>query len=169
MVLVLLVGSVVSCSCRTEAQEVVPCLIVSGKAGSEQHFDLSKLNRISFGEEGIIVSSSKDNAVADVKLPYSLYHHLEVDEALPTITGIDQNEIAQEPRLLFDAVNKSLHLYSEPENEFKINIFNLKGALLGNAILKGGQSLSLETFPSGLYIAVGSCNENSLSLKFIIN
>lgn len=66
--------------CKAETK--VPCLIFSGNAEKEHCIDLSSLNRITFGDNSMVISSSKDESKKSVELLYSLYHHLEIGDEM---------------------------------------------------------------------------------------
>lgn len=169
--LVWLAGSLFCGFCQVKAADTVPCLIFTGNSDAEQCIDLAKLNRITFGEDGMTISSSKDNSVQEVQLLYSLYRHLEIGEAIPTdiSTAIDEIGVDEKSRLLFHSDTKSIKLESSSELPYDIGIFSLKGILLATSRLYAGQSLSVEALNTGVYVAVATNGESKLILKFILN
>lgn len=70
----------------SKADQKVPCFIFSGNAEKEHSIDLSKFNRITFGKNSMVISSSKDDNEQPIELSYSLYHHLKIGDAEPTVT-----------------------------------------------------------------------------------
>lgn len=154
--------------CKAETK--VPCLIFTGYAENELCIDLADLNRITFGDNSMIVSSSKDQTKESIELLYSLYHHLEIGDEIPTDLDASIDEISDESnyRIYFDAQSKSLYLQSVEDAEFKIGIFNVSGNLLLTSELSNGDALMLETLSSGVYIAVATDGKNKISLKFIV-
>lgn len=116
------------------------------------------------------ISSSKDSNVQDVQFLYSLFHHLEIGDAIPTNpAGLDDIEADVISQLRFKAATKEIVLDSDSESPYTIGIFSLKGTLIATSEMFGGQSLSVERLASGVYIAVASNGETKLSLKFILN
>lgn len=155
--------------CKAETK--VPCLIFSGNAETEHSIDLAKLNRITFGNNSMIISSSKDDASESVELLYSLYHHLEIGDATPIDqeSGIEPVDDDSHSRIYVDAQAKLLHLQSVSDAKFSIGIFNISGHLLLTAELNNGDAVTLEALNPGVYIAVASNGKSKLSLKFILN
>jgi len=168
-----LAGSLFCGFCYVKAADVVPCLIFTGNSDAEHCVDLAKLNRITFGDDGMTISSSKDNSVQEVQFLYSLYHHLEIGDATPTeiSTAIDEIGVDENSRLLFQSDTKSIRLESSSELPYDVGIFSLKGTLLATSKLCGGQTLSVEALNSGVYVAVATTTngESKLTLKFILN
>lgn len=152
--------------CKAETK--VPCLIFSGNAGTEHSVDLSRLNRITFGDNSMVISSSKDDTQQSVELLYSLYHHLEIGDTTPT-SGIETEVMDSETRIYVDAKAKLLHLQSASDAEFSVGIFNLNGILLLTSELCNGDAVTLEVLTPGVYIAVASDGQTRLNLKFILN
>lgn len=155
--------------CKAETK--VPCLIFSGNAETEHSIDLAKLNRITFGNNSMIISSSKDDASQSVELLYSLYHHLEIGDAIPTDleSGIESVDTDSDSRIYVDAQAKLLYLQSASSAKFSIGIFNISGHLLMTAELNDGDAVTLEALTPGMYIALASDGKTKLSLKFILN
>ncbi|MDE7388387.1 MAG: T9SS type A sorting domain-containing protein [Muribaculaceae bacterium] len=166
-----LMGSLsLCCSCPAIAADTVPCLIFTGKSDTERCIDLAKLNRVTFGEDGMTVSSSKNTGEPDVSLMYSLFNRLKIGNVTPIVsTEIGAVEAADEvTRLRFQVVTKSLVVESASDESYSIAIFSLKGALIATSKIHAGQFLSVEALPTGVYVAVASNEESKLSLKFII-
>lgn len=155
----------------SKADTIVPCLIFSGNADTEHSIDLAKLNRITFGNNSMVISSSKDDASQSVELLYSLYHHLEIGDATPTDleSGIESVDADSDSRIYVDTQAKLLYLQSASAAKFSIGIFNISGHLLLSAELNNGDAATLETLSPGMYIAVASDGKTKLSLKFILN
>ncbi|MCH5220974.1 MAG: T9SS type A sorting domain-containing protein [Muribaculaceae bacterium] len=154
--------------CKAETK--VPCLIFSGNAEKEVCIDLATLNRITFGDNSMIVSSSKDPNTESIELLYSLYHHLEIGDGTPSDfeSSIDVILDDSNSRIYLDAQSKLLYLQTTLDSEFQIGIFNVSGNLLLTSELSNGDALMLETLSSGVYIAVATDGKTKISLKFIL-
>lgn len=155
--------------CKTETK--VPCLIFSGNAEKEHSIDLDKLNRITFGDNSMVISSSKDSAEKSVELLYSLYHHLEIGDATQTdvSTGINVANANSNSRIYVDAKAKRLYLQSSNDAIFTVGVFDINGRLLLTYEISNGDTVGLETLVPGIYIAVATDGMNNLNLKFILN
>ncbi len=155
--------------CRAETK--VPCLIFSGNADKEYCIDLSSLNRITFGDISMVISSSKDARKNSVELLYSLYHHLEIGDEIPTdnVSSVDSIYDDSTSRIFVDSKSKLLYLQSSDDTKFQIGIFNVSGNLLLKSELYNGDAVTLENLSSGVYIAVSSNGKTTLNLKFILN
>lgn len=165
-----LLGSILCCFCEAKAQDAVPCLIFTGNSDTEHCIDLAQLNRITFGDDGITVSSSKDPGAQSVKLLYSLFNHFEIGDATPTsATGVDDVIADTDPRLLYRSDSKSLVIESTSETPYTLGIFSLKGSLIATSKINAGQAISVEALSAGVYVAVATDGNSKLTLKFIIN
>lgn len=155
--------------CKSDTK--VPCLIFSGNAESKRCIDLSTMNRITFGENSMIVSSPNDKSEETVELLYSLFHHLEIGEANPDPidTGAEEPAVATGSSLFFDSRTKLLHLQSSEDSKFAVGVFNISGQLMLVAEMESGDALTMETLSTGVYVAVATDNKNNISYKFIIN
>ncbi|MDE6648299.1 MAG: T9SS type A sorting domain-containing protein [Muribaculaceae bacterium] len=163
-----LTGLLISCYCTAKAQEAVPCLIFTGNSDTEYCIDLDKLNRLTFGDDGITVSSSSDSTQPEVTLLYSLFHHLEIGNASPTDpAGADAVEAESGSQLRYIADTRSIALDSSSEAPYSIGIFSLKGTLIASSKMSAGQTLSVGSLTAGTYIAVATNGNNQLTLKFI--
>ena len=153
------------------AETRVPCFIFSGNAEKGCSIDLSKLNRITFGDNSMVISSSTDESVESVELLYSLYHHLEIGDAIPTVDNSSVNEISADStsQICVDADSKLLYLQTTSDAKFYVGIFSVNGNLLLTSALYSGDALSLDGLSPGVYVAVASDNKISLSLKFKLN
>lgn len=158
------------CNGSAISQDEVPCLIFTGYSNTPECIDLSKLNRITFEEEAMIISSSTDTNEPDIKLLYSEYNHLEIGDAIPTgSTGVDYIESNYNIQLAYQPGSKSLILKSSQEITYSIGIFSLKGTLVATSNMRGGQSLSLESLTAGAYIVLATNGESKTSLKIVVN
>ena len=148
---------------------VVPCLIFSGNSGTRQSLDLSRLNRISFDDDGFTVSSSNGGSEEDVRLLYSLFNHIEIGDDVPSDdAAIDENLVSSDSKLLFISEERSLKIESPSTNHFAVGIFNLNGVLVATSKMYANDNLSLEMLSPGAYIAVATDSKSKLILKFII-
>ena len=148
----------------------MPCLIFSGNAEKEHCIDLSSLNRITFGDNSMVISSSKDASKESVELLYSLYHHLEIGDETPSdIASVDVISDDSTSRIYVDAKSKLLYLQSTDGAKFQLGVFNVSGNLLLISDLSNGDAVTLEALSSGVYIAVASDGKTKRALKFILN
>ena len=155
--------------CKAETK--VPCLIFSGNAEKEHCIDLSSLNRITFGDNSMVISSSKDASKNSVELLYSLYHHVEIGDETPTDVGAAVDIMSDESssRIYVDAKSKLLYLQSSDNTQFKLGVFNASGTLLLTSDLSDGDAVSLEALSPGVYVAVASDGRIKFNSKFILN
>ena len=164
-----LAGILISCFCHTKAEDIVPCLIFTGNSESPSYIDLNKLNRITFGDNEMIISSSKESNEPTVRLLYSLYNRVEIGDAVPSdLTAVKIVEAEGNDRLRFIAGTKSLALDSSSDKPYSIGIFNLSGTLIATSNMSAGQCLPIETLPEGGYIAIATDGKTRLTLKFIL-
>lgn len=165
-----LLGSILCCFCEAKAQDAVPCLIFTGNSDTEHCIDLAQLNRITFGDDGITVISSRDPGAQSVKLLYSLFNHFEIGDAIPTgAAGVDDIIADTDSRLLYRPDSKSLVIESASETTYTLGIFSLKGTLIATSKINARQAISVEALSSGVYVAVATDGNTKLTLKFIIN
>ena len=155
----------------SKAETKVPCLIFSGNAETEHSIDLASLNRITFGDNSMVISSSKDDVRESVELLYSLYHHIEIGDAAPTDSESQIEPVSDDaaPRIYVDAPAKLLFLESGSDVKFSIGVFNISGRLLLTSELNNGDAVTLEALSPGVYIAVATDGKTKLTLKFILN
>lgn len=155
--------------CKAETK--VPCLIFSGNAEKEYCIDLSELNRITFGDNSMVISSSKDASKKSVELLYSIYHHLEIGDETPTQIGASVDVISEDSisRIYMDAKSKLLYLQTKNATTFHLGVFNVNGNLMLTSDLSHGDAVTLEALSPGVYIAVASDGKTQLNLKFILN
>lgn len=155
--------------CKAETK--VPCLVFSGNAEKKHCIDLASLNRITFGDNSMVVSSSKDASRESVELLYSLYHHLEIADETPTDIGGVTDVIAEDSdsRIFVDAQSKLLCLETTSDATFHVGVFNIGGNLLLTSDLSNGDAVTLDALSPGVYIAVASDGKTKLNLKFILN
>lgn len=150
-------------------ENVVPCLIFTGNSGSKQSLDLSKLNRITFDNDGFTVSSSNGGSTEGIRLLYSLFNHIEIGDDTPTnVNGIDKISISTDSKLLFREADRGLKIETPSTNQFMIGIFNMNGVIVATSNMDTNDSLSLEALSPGAYVAVATDGEIKLTLKFII-
>lgn len=156
--------------CQAKAEYTVPCMIFTGNSEAEHCIDLEKLNRITFGDDGMTISNSKEDSAEEVQLLYSLFHHLEIGDAIPTVdVAIGEINADSETSLAYHAESKTISLDSATESTFKVGVFDLKGTLLISAKMTGGESLPADALQSGVYVVIANDGTTTLTLKFIIN
>lgn len=152
--------------CKAETK--VPVLIFSGNGEADYRIELAKLNRITFGENSMVVSFSKDDTEQSIELLYSLYHHLEIGEENAS-SGIESVNMDADNHIFVNSKVRLLQLQSNPDSEYIVGVFDTKGHLLLSTSLCGGDSVSLEDLASGIYIAVVTDGETKFNLKFILD
>lgn len=153
-----------------KAATIVPCLIFSGSADSEYSIDLAKLNRITFGDNSMVISS-KDDPNLSFELLYSLYDHLEIGDADPTNVAFSVKTVEDNVnfRIYFDPISKNLYLQTSPKEKFRIGIFNAGGQLVFVSEAYSENAVGLENLPTGVYVAVATDGNTIINHKFIIN
>lgn len=159
------------CYCNpAKAQEKVPCLIFSGNSTTEHCINLAKLNRITFHDDGMTISPSNDANTENQTLTYDLFHHIEIGNAIPSISSGNKLIDSDNASLLsFNPDTKTIILESTSDIPYNVSIFNIQGILSANASLTMGiHSISVEHLSPGVYIAIASNPISKLSLKFII-
>lgn len=155
--------------CKAETKE--PCLIFSGNAEKTYCIDLYSINRITFGDNSMVISSSKDASKKSVELLYSLYHHLEIGDETPTDIGASVDVISEDSisRIYVEAKSKLLYLQSKDDTTYHIGVFNVSGNLMLTSDLSNGDAVTLEALSPGVYLAVAYDGKTKLDLKFILN
>ena len=161
--LLLAIVSCVGMTAPIQADDGTTCLIFSGGADKECALDLSRYNRITFGENSMTVSSAA-NPDDKVELLYSLYHHFEIGTA--QLSGIETVGAA-EARLVYDASSASLKLEAPADAAYTVGVFALNGVMMRQSDVSGGGSLSLESLQPGVYIAVAAGKIEDLKIKFV--
>ncbi len=151
------------------AQEHVPCLVFSGGSPDEQVIDLSKLNRITFGDNSLKLSSSSNPDEEEIELLYSLFHHLEIKNANPLPTGIEEIANDAEASLVYLKEINSLLIQDSENNLYSVGLFDMKGSLLHSCKVEGGATISFPSLVAGTYIAIATDGIHKLTLKFIQN
>lgn len=146
------------------AKEPVPCLIFSGDSDQECVFDLSKFNRITFGEYSMTVSNSDDPA-SQTELLYSDVFRIAIDNR--ELDGLDEVSTSDETSFIYDRAVDALRLTSTNEVSYTVGIFNTDGVMLCYTTMRSGESVSLEALVPGLYIAVAAGNNDIQKIKFI--
>lgn len=155
--------------CKAETK--VPCLIFSGNAEKEHCIDLSLLNRITFGDNSMVISSSKDASKESVELLYTLYHHLEIGDEIPNDNEDSIGEISYDvtSQISVDVQSKFLYFSTTSDSKFQVGVFDISGKLLLISELFNGDAITLEALSTGVYIAVASDGKTRLTKKFILN
>lgn len=88
----------------------------SGKAQEGRNIDLAKLNKITFGDNSMVISPSKSNGEKPVELQYALYHHLEIGDAVPTGSEAESITLSQTSATLKVGQSLTLTATVKPEN-----------------------------------------------------
>lgn len=159
-----LILSILACVFAAKADDAKPCLIFQGAGGDNLAIDLDRYNRISFGEEAMVLSSSND-ASATLEILYSAYNQFKIGDGIPS-ASID--DVANDAvSLTYDPLQQSLMISGSEAETFEVGIFSLNGVLVAAGRLAGGEALSLQSLGSGVYAAVAVSEKSSLSLKFV--
>ena len=149
------------------ADTEVPCLVLSGHAQSEHSIDLSKLNRITFGSESMTISRAGGDAKETQELLYSLYHHIEIKNAMLDVENVVDITAADGSfKLLYLPDTRSLLIDSGDYGVFTVGIFHLDGRMTMTAEMTPGEPLPLERLPEGIYVAVATDKRINLNIKF---
>lgn len=166
-----LLSVVLLISQESKADSEVPCYIFSGHAEENCCIDLASLNRITFGNNSMIVSSSSGSNKRMVELLYSHYNNIVIGDAVPTDDwgAVESISVLRDSRIYFDAQTQSLHVHSERDRLFTIAIYDISGKLLQSAPVNSGDAMILRPLAAGSYIAVATGDKTTLNLKFIIN
>lgn len=161
-------GLCITCLFSAKAQEAVPCLIFTGNSETPNCIDLSKYNRITFEDNEMTITSSKESDEPEITLLYSMFNHLEIGDAVPTdISAVEFVEADCNSQLRYHAETNSLVLESSSDKPYSLGIFSLNGSLIATSKISGGQHLCIESLSEGGYIAVATDGKSQLTLKFI--
>ncbi len=147
-----------------KAEETNPhCLVFSGHSGQEYALDMALFNRITFGENSMIVTGP-DNSSSRKELLYTAFHHLEFKKAKPS----EVNELSISfTNLFYDRASDSIKLTTDSDKSCTVGIFNLDGILMISAEISNGKALSIEKLPTGIYIAVAVDANLNQKIKFV--
>lgn len=147
-----------------KAEETNPhCLVFSGHSGQEYALDMALFNRITFGENSMIVTGP-DNSSSRKELLYTAFHHLEFKKAKPS----EVNELSiSSTNLFYDRASDSIKLTTDSDKSCTVGIFNLDGILMMSAEISNGNALSIEKLPTGIYIAVAVGANLNQRIKFV--
>ena len=156
--------TLLGCALCCHAEDKKPCLIFEGGAGENLAIDLDKYNRITFGEDKMLLSNS-DNPAVKLELLYTAYNRFRVGDSKPS-TAVE--EISESPvKLLYNSAEQTLTLGSEAGEAYTVGIFSMKGVLMHSATLTAGEAVSLQTLGSGVYVAVAVNSTSTHTLKFV--
>lgn len=145
------------------AQQQKPALIFSGAAGDNYAIDLEKYNRIYFGESGMKLVDS-NNPADNMDVLYAAYHKFRVGEAY--ISGLEDVSDVDSP-LVYNPIEQTLAISGDSEDTYRIGVFGLNGMLMLSGLLNGTETISVESLPKGVYIAVAVGNKSNKTLKFL--
>ena len=164
----LISGLITFCN-AVHANDEVPCLVISGHDSNEkQSLDLAIYNRITFGDDSMTISSSKNADADPVTLLYSAFNHMEVQDDIP-MNGSDVDEVwlSSQSSLFYNRATESLGLNAELGDVYAVGIFDMDGRLMVNSRLRNGESLPTNTLSSGVYVAIAINGNTRLALKFV--
>lgn len=141
-------------------------LIFSGENESDYAVDLTKYNRITFGNESMTLTSSSDSE-KPIDVLYSAHNRIKIGNTDPTVT-ITNIEAVNPIQLRYIPSAQILTLITDciPKT-FNIEVFNINGTLILHGELQPGESLSVATLSSGTYVAIVVGNECNHLIKFI--
>lgn len=145
------------------ADEILPRLIFTGNAEESKILSLDEFNRIKFGDDSMLVSSTADPTNV-IELPYSDYHMFSVGEDV--LTGVE--EISGSDNLLtYDSASSSLRLDAPSNQTYVIRIYNIYGMSAMTAEIRGGESIDLLSLERGVHIAVATGENGIRKIKFM--
>lgn len=145
-----------------------PCFIFSGNASEVKILPLKAYNRISFNQNGLIVSSSMDVGISKENIPFKDYNRFFVGMANPTLsTVIKETQSEEGLQLLFDSKAKVLTLISHSNEPHIITIYNIAGNMMLCSEIRSEGCISVHHLIPGIYIATTE-GRNNRTLKFII-
>lgn len=142
-------------------------IIISGNAEFSKTLELNKYNRITFYDECLSLSSSKDDTVERIDLLYSLYNHIKFSND-GNVSVKDM--ISTTSTLSCDVYSKTLNLHTPQDNaaDYNLGIFSANGTLIYCDKFTSDGKYSISNLVSGVYIAVATNGKTNLTLKFII-
>ena len=148
---------------KAESQTV---MFFSGNAEMPKTIDLSEYNRISFSDDCITLSSSKDASIEQIELLYSLYHHIEFGEG--EVVSVTEN-LSESQSLFYRELNRELML-AGVENcaDYTIGVFSVNGSLLVSKKMDSTEVCDVANLAPGMYVAIATNGEINLRTKFII-
>lgn len=144
-----------------------PCFIFSGNASEVKILPLKAYNRISFNQNGLIVSSSMDVGISKENIPFKDYNRFFVGMANPTLSVIKETQSEEGLQLLFDSKAKVLTLISHSNEPHIITIYNIAGNMMLCSEIRSEGCISVHHLIPGIYIATTE-GRNNRTLKFII-
>ncbi len=147
----------------SSAETLLPRLIFTGNGSQSKVMSLDEFNRIDFGDNSMFVSSTK-NPSNVVELPYSDFNKFSVGEEISSNVGQIATNMAS---LIYDASASSLRLAASNESVFQLQVFNAMGTKVLDEEVKGGDSVSLLSLTSGVYVAVATDDEGTQKIKFL--
>ena len=140
-------------------------IVVSGTSGEKQNFELSRYNRITFGNTTMSLSSSENPGNIVAELPYAMFNHIEFsDEVLSSIEEI----LSPDASLIYIPDENALEITADLSEPFTVWILNSSGAIMSRLKTMPGEKLYLKSYTPGMYIAVATANKIQLTKKFII-
>ena len=138
-------------------------IIVSNHGNDKASYSLSDYNRISFSNDGIILSSSKDVSVAQVTLLYSVYNRIQFGENLSV-----ENVVNDPTDVIYNPATKSLNFSILMSRECVVDVFSTSGALLLSGHPSPDGTFSLSKLTNGNYLAVAFNKNRKITLKILI-
>ena len=146
------------------ADNVKPCLIFSDASGADYAVDLERFNRISFGENSMVLTNTNDES-AMIELLYTAYSRFKVGEEVPS-AAIEEIDIA-DSRIVYSPTSRSLLIEGESRESFNLGVFNMSGALVTRGTVSVEQPFSVSGLERGVYVAVAVGEKSEISVKFI--
>lgn len=147
------------------AQEV-PCLIFSGNAGNKS-IAISDYNRISFGNDAMILSSSANPNKPALDLLYSDYNTFRVRNDAPS--GVAEIKQLNNFGLVYYSASKEIGVSSACSEPINISIYNLAGMAIGSDVINPGERVSIANSPAGVYLVVATCGPLRNVCKIVKN
>lgn len=146
--------------------ETEALIILKGSAGTPKFIALKDYNRITFNDDCIFLSSSKDASIEQIDLLYSLYHHIEFGNGeIGAITDISNDS----QLFSYREQNRSLILSGADSCEdYAVGVFSASGVLIVSTKMNGDGVCDVSSLSSGMYIAIATDGNSKFTTKFII-
>lgn len=146
--------------------ETADLIILKGNVDTPKTIALKDYNRITFNDDCISLSSSKNSSIEQIDLLYSLYYHIEFGNGeIGVVPGI----FVDSQLFSYSEQNRCLIL-SRVDNyeDYAVGVFSVSGAMLVSMIINCDGVCDVSNLSSGIYIAIASDGKSKFTTKFII-
>lgn len=145
----------------------VPCLVFTGNSGVEKAVDLSEFNRISFGGQAMILTSSSNPDKTPLDLPYAEYNRFAVRNATPT--GVKAANASESFGPVYFAATNEIGISSPSAEPVNIEVYNVAGMKVVSNVIYPGERVSIANAPKGVYLVVTTCGSLRSVSKIVKN